>query len=131
MSPKNVIKMINIQVLFGPLQSYSVHLGSFCPFRSYLVNISPIWPTSVLYVLTQSTSVLFDPHWSTLLYSIHFGSPCSHSGHFVLFGPFVSTSVRFCILAYKEKICLGLDWEYLFSIWIYFLKIYRSQTHNI
>ena len=61
MSPKNVIKMINIQ------KYYSVHVGSIWSIMSSLVQFGPIqsiMPTRVefsLFSLIQSTLTLFGP----------------------------------------------------------------------
>ena len=66
MSPKNAIKMINIQ------KSYLVHVGPILSNLSSLIHFSSI----------TSTFVLVGPHWS---YFVHF-SPISFT--LVMFGPF-------------------------------------------
>ena len=85
MSPKNAIKIINIQ------KSYSVHFGSihfvFDPIWSYLVLFSPFYPlkfNSVQFDLIKSTLVQFGPFSPHLLYSVHIGPILSTSVHFGL-----------------------------------------------
>ena len=103
MSPKNAIKMINIQKFYlvhigsiRSIMSSSVWLGPIWSIWSYLVHFvlstkvlfSPIQSYSIHFSLTQSiqsTLDLFDPHWS---YSIHFSPIRSILSTLVLFGPF-------------------------------------------
>ena len=97
MSPKNAIKIINIQKYYSvhidpffPLWFYSIHLG---PIRSTLVLFGPIFPLSpiqsilVLFGPLWSYLLLISPHWSTLSNSINFG-PIQSS--LFLFGPILS-----------------------------------------
>ena len=72
MSPKKVIKMINIQKSYSVLIdsilsiiSSLVPFGPFCPLWFYSVYFGPIW--SIL-----STLILFVPIWSTLVLFISF-----------------------------------------------------------
>ena len=70
MSPKNAIKMINIQ------KSYSVHIGSIQSILSFLVQFGPIRSYSIHFNANQSiwsALALFGSHWS---YSVHFGPFC-------------------------------------------------------
>ena len=124
MSPKNAIKMINIQkyylVHIGPIRSTLVHFSHFGSIRStlsYLVLVlfgphwsilptlvlfgphCPIWSWSysVLFVPTRFTlvhSVLFSPLWSYLVLLVPIRSYFVHSIHHVPFGPFVFTLVH-------------------------------------
>ena len=112
MSPKNAIKIINIQkfysvhfglirstlVLFSPFSPhwfYSMHFksvrsklvqfGPFCPLWFYLVDVGPILSTSVLLGPIWSYSVLFVPIRSitlTLVLICPFVLTRSHSVHF-------------------------------------------------
>ena len=101
MSPKNAIKIINIQ------NSYSIHIGfiwSTLSNKLYSINSvlsSPLWSYSVhsirigpirstLVLFNLSISVLLGPLWSYSIHSFHFGSPQSYSVHFVHFGLFIS-----------------------------------------
>ena len=101
MSPKNAIKIINIQ------KSYLVHIGSIWSIMSTTVHkaitspfdpIQSILSTKVLFGLfglLQSTSVLlgpFSPHWS---YFVHFSSIQSKLVLFSSFCPLLSYSVHF------------------------------------
>ena len=86
MSPKNAIKMINIQkynlVHIGPIWLTLVHFAHFGSIRSTLSY-------SVLVLFSRHWSYLFllSSHWSTLSYSVHFGP--SRSSLFS-FGPILS-----------------------------------------
>ena len=98
MSPKNAIKIINIQ------KSYSVHIGSiqsimfssiqFGLIRSYSVLFSPFYPPKFYLVyfvpfnLIQSTSLLFGPFGPHLFYSVHSVHYSPIQFKLVLFGPF-------------------------------------------
>ena len=104
MSPKNAIKVINIQ------KSYSIQIGSIqsiCPLLSNVVLFSSFSPLKFYSVqfdplsCIQSTLDLFGLHWSYSVHSVHFDllqSYLSHSVHIglirsilftlVLFGPF-------------------------------------------
>ena len=115
MSPKNAIKMINIQ------KFYSVQFGPFSPHWPYSVHIGPILSTSVLFSLfcplwsfwsILSTLVQFGPiqsmlsallHFSpipvirsTLVHFVHFSFIRSIQSTLVLFNPNQSYSVLFC-----------------------------------
>ena len=84
-------------ILFGPIQSYLVHIGSirstlvlsslFCPLRSYSVHSFLFGP----FGLIQSTLILFgplflfSPRWSNLVYAILFHPTRSTSVHFFQF----------------------------------------------
>ena len=77
MSPKNAIKMINIQkfysVYFGPILSSSVHFSSI---QSILVLFGAIGPHLFYYVhfsLIQSTMVLFGPFCPLRSYLVDIG----------------------------------------------------------
>ena len=98
MSPKNAIKIINIQ------KSYSVHIGSiqsimfssiqFGLIQSYSVLFSPCYPLKFYLVyfgpfnLIQSTSLLFGPFGPHLFYSVHSVHYSPIQFKLVLFGPF-------------------------------------------
>ena len=90
MSPKNAIKIINIQ------KSYLVHFFLFGPLWFYLVNLGPIWSI-------PSTLVLF---FALQFYSDHIGpiqSICPLRYYSVDIGPIQSTLVLF-----------GPTWSYSF-----------------
>ena len=82
MSPKNAMKMINIQkfclVLFSP----------FCPLWSTLVLFSPLWSYWV-------QSVHIGPIWYILSTLVLFGPPRSYLVHFVHISLIQSTLVLF------------------------------------
>ena len=80
MSPKNEIKMINIQ---------KYYLLNFGPIRSTLVLFGPLWSNLLYNGPNVFTSVLFSPLWS---YSILFGSIRST---FFLFGLYWSSCIHF------------------------------------
>ena len=102
MSPKNVIKMINIQnffysvhfVIFGPLWFYLAYFGPIRSIRSILVifcSFYPLWFTSILFG-PFSPLWFYSEHWFYLGHSVYFG-PIRQT--LVLFGPFWFYSVRF------------------------------------
>ena len=105
MSPKNTIKMINIQkyylVHIGPIWSTLVHSAYFGSIRSILSYLVLVlfcrrWSYSVLFVPTRFTLVhsdLFSPLWSYSVLLVPIWSYFVHSIHYVPFGPFVFTSV--------------------------------------
>ena len=88
MSPKNAMKIINIQ------KSYSVYIGSIW---SNLIQFSPL----CLLKLYSVHSVLFNPHW---LYSVHIRPILSISVLFGLFCPLSSYSI--------DSIYFGSIWPY-------------------
>ena len=114
MSPKNAIKMINIQksysvhivsiwshqsssVQFGPIGSYLVHFVHysciqsnypFSPYWLYSVHICPILSTSVLFRI-------FCPLCSYTVHSAYLGSVCSHSVHIGSIRSILSTLFHF------------------------------------
>ena len=86
-------------ILFGPVQSYLVHIGSmrstlvlfglFCPLRSYSVHSFLFGP----FGLIQSTLILFGPFGSIQSTLVQFGlcySIPSNSVHFCPFFPIQS-----------------------------------------
>ena len=94
MSPKNAIKMINIQkyylvhigpirstLVFCPLWFYSVHLVLFGPICSYSVYIGPLCPI-------QFTLVPFGPPCSHSILFCPFGALCSIWSICIHFSPF-------------------------------------------
>ena len=100
MSPKNAIKMINIQ------KYYLVHIGSIRSTLVHSAHFGSIWST-----LSYSVLVLFSRHWSysilcvptrsTLVYFVLFNSLLSSLFPFSpilsiqsYFGPFMFTSVH-------------------------------------
>ena len=121
MSPKNAIKIINIQ------KSYLVHFFLFGPLWFYLVNLAPIWSIPSTLVLffplqfysdhigpIQSTLVLFSPTWS---YSFLFVPIQSIMSTLVLICQFVlirSTSVLLNPFrsTLVHSILFGLLWSY-------------------
>ena len=103
MSPKNAIKMINIQkyylVHIGPIRSilplwfYSVHIVLFGlgSIRSTLVHFAHFG--SIRSTLSYLVLVLFGPICS---YSVHIGPLCPIQSTLVLFSPPCSYSVLLC-----------------------------------
>ena len=101
----NIQKSYSVHsIFFGPIWSYLVQMDLFSPFsplkfdsvlfsplRSYSVHIGSIW----------STLVLFCPHWSYSVHSFHCGTTWSicplwfYFVYFVYFGPIQSTLVQF------------------------------------
>ena len=94
MSPKNAIKMINIQ------KSYLVHVGPILSNLSSLIHFS--------YII--STFVLVGPHWS---YSVHF-SPIQFT--LVMFGPFCLPSSYSVDIVPIQSITSALVLIYLFVL---------------
>ena len=105
MSPKNAIKIINIEkyysvhfVLFdphwfclvyiGPIGSIRSTLILFYPFKSYSIHIGYIQSI-------QSTLALFGPYWSYSVHSINFGLIQSTLFTSVLFSWYWSYSVHY------------------------------------
>ena len=131
MSPKNAIKMINIQkyylVHIGPIRStlvHSAHFGSSWSTLSYLVLVlfSWRWSYSVLFVPTRFTLVhsdLFSPLWSYSVLLVPIQSYFVHSIHYVPFGPLVFTIVTLILshinIAFQST-----------SIWLNLSKKWKS-----
>ena len=145
MSPKNAIKIINIQkyiqstsVLFGPRWSIMATLVLFSSHWSYSIYIGPIQSNlstqSYLFDIgpIRSTMIIFSPICS---YSVHIGLHCLiqftlsysilvpiqtyfvHLVHFVPFGPFVFTSVHL---------------DHFNAFWftsVHFVHLHRGKRH--
>ena len=110
MSPKNAIKMINIQ------KYYLVHVGPFCPLWFYSIHIvlfglSPIQSTLVLFgpicsysvhigplYPIQFTLVLFSPPYSHLVLFLSIQSTFFHLVHLCSLRSIQTTSIHLCSL---------------------------------
>ena len=113
MSPKNAIKIINIQ------KFYLVHFGLILSILSTLVllvnsvQIGPILSTSILFC----PFCHFGPNLSIHSYSVHISPPWSYTVHSFLFGPHRSPSILF-----------DPNW----SLWFYsvLIDLIRSTSFN-
>ena len=132
MRSKNAIKIKNIQkfypvhfhpiwsikfssVHFGSIRSTLVLFSSFCPLRSYSVNIGPIWFNSVLFGHICSYMVHyvhFGPNLSICSYSVPI-NPSVHISPLCLFCPLRSYTVHFSPI-WSTSILFGPVWSTLF-----------------
>ena len=112
MSPKNAIKVINIQ------KSYSIQIGSIqsiCPLLSNVVLFSSFSPLKFYSVqfdplsCIQSTLDLFGPYQSYSVHLVHFDLLQSYLSHSVHIGPI---------------------WSILFTF-VLFSPFYPLQSHSV
>ena len=112
MSPRNAIKMINIQksylVHFGPIRSIfssSVHFGSTWSTFVLLGLIGPNWSYSFLFSPIRFTLVIFSPLW---FYSVHIGPISFILSTSVDIGPIQSTMILFGLYVhFGPNLCIG------------------------
>ena len=69
--PNLSIRSYSVQ--FGPLKSFSVHIGTLSPIHSTLVLFGPFWSTLFSFDLILFYLVQFIPFVSTSVQSDHFG----------------------------------------------------------
>ena len=123
MSPK---KDKYSKILFGPLQSYSVHSFLFGPLWFYSVHFGPIRSTFVHISPIRSilsTLVIFGPHWS---YSVLFSLIWSYSVLLFLFITPALVVISLFILIRSPSVHLGptqSNLVYLFTIRQYFVHL--------
>ena len=107
MGPKNTIKMTYIyiyiysELLFGPPQSYLIHMSSsvhFSSIRSTLVSFGPHWPYSIHFIPIWSILIHFSPIRSILYTWVLFDTLRSYLVQIVPIQSNTSTLVLICLL---------------------------------
>ena len=123
MTPKNAIKLINIQ------KSHSVHIGSTRSNLVHTVVINPFGPiqstlsTKVLFGPFRSTLASFGSHWSYYVHlgPFHIGPISSILPTFVLFSPFCP------LWSYSVySVQFGSIWSYS----VYYVHFGRLQSYS-